>query len=637
MSTLLIALGAFVGYLIAYNTYGRWIARRIFVLDPKAVVPSEQLRDNVDYCPTRKEVIFGHHFTSIAGTGPIVGPAIAVFWGWLPALLWVVFGSIFIGAVHDFSALIVSLRNRGQTVGEIAGRIIAPRARVLFLLILFFALTIVIAIFGLVIASIFKIYPESVLSVWLSLPIAIAIGIWVYKRGGGILVPSLIALALLYVAIYVGAYVMPLEMPSLGEMIGQGEPVAASVLGQETQPTFIQRWGGPIVIWTVILLIYCFFASVLPVWLLLQPRDFVNSHQLIVALVLLVVGLGIAGLTGKADLAASTPAIADSSQLPKGAPPILPFLFITVACGAISGFHCLVSSGTSSKQVACEPDALYVGYGAMLLESALAVIVILACCAGVGMGKFDLDTGQLMTAEDGGPLVGAAAWHERYDSTIAWAEFGLGDKVGAFVEGGANFISATGIPLKYALAVVAVLVACFAATTLDTATRLQRYVIQELAGTFRIAPLTNKYVATLLAVLCGGAMALMPGPKGPGTGGLILWPLFGAVNQLLAGLALMVTAFYLWRRSKPVWFIAAPMVVLLIMPGWAMLWQMFNAENGWLTNENYLLLGIGAFVLALQIWMIVEGVLIWQKAKGVLEEALPPLAPKPDLAGGRSC
>ena len=166
MTTLLIALAAFVGYIVAYHTYGRWLARRIFRLDPQAPVPSRQLRDDVDFVPTRKEVIFGHHFTSIAGTGPIVGPAIAVFWGWLPALLWVLLGSIFIGAVHDFSALVISLRNRGQTVGEIAGRMIAPRARILFLLILFFALSIVVAIFGLIIASIFKLYPESVLSVW---------------------------------------------------------------------------------------------------------------------------------------------------------------------------------------------------------------------------------------------------------------------------------------------------------------------------------------------------------------------------------------------------------------------------------------------------------------------------------------
>jgi len=619
MTTLLIAILAFAGYIVAYHTYGRWLAKRIFGLDPAADVPSRQLRDNIDFVPTRKEVIFGHHFTSIAGTGPIVGPAIAVFWGWLPALLWVVFGSIFIGAVHDFAALVISLRNRGQTVGEIAGRMIAPRAKVLFLLILFFALTIVLAIFGLVIASIFKIYPESVLSVWLSLPIAVCVGLWVYRRGGGLLVPSILALALLYVAIYVGVYWFPVVLPA--------------------------AWGNPVIVWTVILLIYCFIASVLPVWLLLQPRDFVNSHQLVVALLILVAGLAVAGLTGKADIVAATPMVVPQDEIPAGAPPILPFLFITVACGAISGFHCLVSSGTTSKQVACETDAQFVGYGAMLLESALAVVVILACCAGVGMGKFDRVTVESPSGYDyqqkivdGQSLVGQEAWKTRYDREKGWNGFGLGAKVGAFVEGGANFVTAVGVPLKLAIGIMAVLVACFAATTLDTATRLQRYVIQELAATARIQPLTNKYAATLLAVVCGGAMAMLPGPKGPGSGGLILWPLFGAVNQLLAGLAMMVTVFYLWRRGKPIWFIAAPMCVLLVMPAWAMLWQMFNAETGWLVKQNWLLLCMGGAIVALQVWMIIEGLLVWRKAKGVLEEALPPLkTTTATIDSGRSC
>ncbi len=626
MTTLAIAVVAFVGYILAYHTYGRWIASRVFSLDPKAVVPSRELRDDVDFVPTKKEVIFGHHFTSIAGTGPIVGPAIAVFWGWLPALLWVVFGSIFIGAVHDFSALVISLRNRGQTVGEIAGRIITPRAKILFLLILFFALTIVLAIFGLVIAKIFTIYPESVLSVWISLPIAVGVGFWVYKGKGGLLVPSIIALGLVYLAIYVGAYWLPLSLPEDWKH---------------------NDWLNPTVVWTMILLVYCFIASVLPVWVLLQPRDFVNSHQLMVALVALVAGLAIAGFTGQADIAASTPAVVDPESIPRDAPPIMPFLFITVACGAISGFHCLVSSGTTSKQVACEPDAQYVGYGAMLLESALAVIVILACCAGVGMGTFSRVEDDAsasgytysQTIVDGQPLAGREAWEARYDPAQGWGKFSLGAKVGAFVEGGANFISAVGVPLKMAMGIMAVLVACFAATTLDTATRLQRYVIQELATTARFAPLKNKYIATLLAVILGGAMAMVPAPgKDPGTGGLILWPLFGAVNQLLAGLALMVTAFYLWRRNRPVLFILVPMLLLLIMPAWAMCWQMFNSETGWLTGTpNYLLGSIGLTVICLQIWMIIEGALTWKRAKGVLEEPLPPLDKQPALEGGRSC
>ena len=201
MLTLAVAVISFFAFIVAYNTYGRWLSKKIFQIDADAVVPAHELRDDVDFVPTKRQVLFGHHFTSIAGTGPIVGPAIAVFWGWLPALLWVVFGSIFVGAVHDFGSLFVSLRNRGQTIGEVAGRLINPRAKLLFLFILFFALTIVLAIFGLVIASIFKDYPESVLSVWIAMPLAMLIGYWVFKKNGSLLLPSLVALAILYLSI----------------------------------------------------------------------------------------------------------------------------------------------------------------------------------------------------------------------------------------------------------------------------------------------------------------------------------------------------------------------------------------------------------------------------------------------------
>ncbi|MBC8872481.1 MAG: carbon starvation protein A [Planctomycetes bacterium] len=627
MSTLLVAIGAFVGYLVAYHTYGRWLARKIFRLDPKAVVPSIECRDDIDYCPTRKQVIFGHHYTSIAGTGPIVGPAIAVFWGWLPALLWVIFGAIFIGAVHDFGALVVSLRNRGQTVGDVAGRMIAPRVKYLFLTILFFALTLVLAVFGLVIATIFRLYPESVLSVWFAMPVAIAMGLWVHKFNGKLLIPSLMALGLMYAAIYLGVY----HFPFPNEWLAQ--------------------FGNPIVIWTIILLAYCYIASVLPVWLLLQPRDYVNSHQLIVALALLVVGVAVAGVTNQADIN-SAPAIVPADELPQGAPPILPFLFITIACGAISGFHCLVSSGTTSKQLAKEPDAHYVGYGSMLMEGVLAVLVILACCAGVGMGKYvkTPDPGSATVSRyvaetkvvDGieQQLKGRAAWRTRYDNSKPWKDFGLGTKLAAFIEGGANFLGVLGIPLELAIGIIAVLVASFAATTLDTATRLHRYVIQELAGAIRLAPMTNKFAATGLAVVLGGVIAVIPAPgKDMGTGGLILWPLFGATNQLLAGLAFLVTFFYLWRRGRPAWFIAIPMTMMLVMPLWALLWQMFYPETGWAFTGQYMLFGIGIATMALQVWMVVEALLMIPRAKGVLEEALPPFEPRSAMAasGGRSC
>jgi carbon starvation protein len=618
MFTFLIAVGSFLGFIIAYNTYGRWIARKVFALDSSAEVPSKQLNDGVDYCPSKKSIVFGHHFTSIAGTGPIVGPAIAVFWGWLPALLWVVFGSIFIGAVHDFGALVVSMRNRGQTVGEVAGRLISPRTKLLFLLALFFALTVVLAIFGLVIAGIFALYPESVLAVWVSLPIAIVVGYMVRKGGANLLPLSVVSLLLIYAAVYVGAYYLPINLKDFGI-------------------------ENPVVWWTLILLAYCAVASVLPVWMLLQPRDYVNSHQLFVALALLMAGLCVATLTGQADLFSSTPAMVDTSSLPAGTPPIWPFLFITIACGAISGFHCLVSSGTSSKQLSQETDAQAIGYGSMLLEGALAVVVILACCAGVGMGRFDrttveLDDGAKQTqyvqrmemsdAGDSQPIVGMAAWRTRYDTSVRWDKFGLDAKVGAFIDGGANFLAAIGIPLKLGIGLIAVLVACFAATTLDSATRLQRYVVQEIGSGLKLPPLRNMYVATIVAVVLGGWIALLPNEEGVrGKGGLLLWPLFGATNQLLAGLAFMVTTFYLWRRNKPVWFVLIPMVIMIIMPAWALCWQLFNSETGWMHNlaEKKLLAIVGLTTLGLQIWMVVEAIVMWPKAKGVREPELPPL------------
>ena len=599
MLTLLVALGSFFGFILAYHTYGRWLGKKIFELNPNALVPAEEMRDDVDYAPTPRQVIFGHHFTSIAGTGPIVGPAIAVFWGWLPALLWVVLGSIFIGAVHDFGSLVISLRNRGQTVGEIAGRLISRRARLLFLLILFFALSVVLAVFGLVIANIFKTYPESLLAVWISMPLAIGIGVWGYKMKKDITIPSIVALVLCYVAVWVGTYYFHPRFPD-------------SI--------------NPVITWTAILMVYCFIASVLPVWVLLQPRDYINSHQLVVALVLLVLGLLIASATGKADLAQSAPAYVPHNELAAGTQPMFPFLFITIACGACSGFHCLVSSGTTSKQIANETDAQYVAYGSMLLEGGLAVLVILCCCAGVGMGLFSRDLGGQVTPilnADNSAIVGHDAWHAKYFP--ADGKFlPLRDAVGAFVDGGANFLSVLGLPLAMGVAMVATLVACFAATTLDTATRLQRYVIEEIGTTLGIKPLKNMYVATGIAVGLGFAIACVPGPNGPGSGGMILWPLFGAINQLLAGLAFMVIAFHLWRRNKPVFFIVLPMLFMLTMPALAMGYEMFNPQ-GWLASKKYHLVAIGGIILVLQAWMVLEGLLLWPKVHGILEEKLPPL------------
>jgi carbon starvation protein len=380
--------------------------------------------------------------------------------------------------------------------------------------------------------------------------------------------------------------------------------------------------------WVVVLLVYSYVASVLPVWTLLQPRDYINSLQLISALALIVLGLVVASfiggspLEGESERQALKMAAPMVNMNPTGAPVMFPFLFVTIACGAISGFHCLVSSGTSSKQLKNEMDARFVGYGSMLLEGFLATLVILACAAGLGLG----------IKTDGGILTGEAAWLFRYES---WSSAkGLGAKVGAFVDGSANFLMALGLPSQIAIALMGVLVASFAGTTLDTACRLQRYVVQELAGTLRpkgggfnpLGFLENRHGATITAVVIAAAMAAVP-PNGAewsvvnaGKGGLILWPLFGATNQLLAGLAFLVVAFYLWRRSIPVWFIILPMIFMLVMPMWAMIHNLFVAP-GWLWSDepNYLLGGIGLATIALEVWMIAEALRAFPQAKGTLE------------------
>ena len=623
MQTLAIALGALVLYLVAYHTYGRFLARKIFKLDPAARVPSVEMEDGNDYVPTRKGVIFGHHFTSIAGTGPIVGPALAVIWGWVPALLWVLFGSILIGAVHDFGALVVSMRNRGQTVGDIAGRVLSKRTRLLFLSVLFLALTIVLAIFGLVIASVWDLYPQSIFPCLIQIPLAVLIGVYVHRRGVNILIPSIITLGLMYLTIFYGNVGI---LGAFNQMLG-GEP---GVIGD----------GIPTIAWVAILLLYSYIASVLPVWTLLQPRDFINSLQLISALGLIMIGLVVAGLIGGAPAAGgerqSLEIVAPAFRMaPEGAPWIFPFLFITIACGAISGFHCLVSSGTSSKQVKCESDAQFVGYGSMLTEGFLATLVILACVAGLGLGAKGAD----------GTLFGSAAYDARYGS---WAAAGgLGAKVGAFVEGSANFLVALGLSAPFAIALMGVFVASFAATTLDTACRLQRYVVQELASTFvprervgsaqlRFNPLkwlTNKHGATIFAIVVAGTLAYMPGkPDGvPGTGGLLLWPLFGATNQLLAGLAFLVITFWLWRRALPVWFIVIPTLFMLILPGIAMSMNVVT----FVKDSQWLLAALGLATIALQLWNIFEAVAAWPRARGVLEDLSGSTESLPE--GGRSC
>ena len=560
MDALIIMVLAFAGYIIMYQLYGKYIGSKIFALSAVAKTPSVELEDGIDYVPTKKEIIFGHHFTSIAGTGPIVGPAIAIIWGWVPALIWVFLGSIIMGAVHDFGALIISMRNQGKSISDYTAKYVNDRTKLLFFIIVFLELWIVIAIFGLVIAVIFAMYPQSVLAVWVEVPIAICLGYMIYKRGANFMTWSIYAVIAMYICVFLGPY-LPFKMPAIAGIPATG-------------------------VWTIILLVYAFIASTLPVTTLLQPRDFINSHQLVIAMALLILGVLFASIGGNLEIVA--PAV---QTTPLEAPPMWPFLFITIACGAISGFHSLVSSGTSAKQVRSEKDALFVGYGSMLMEGTLATLVIIAVAAGIGMGY---------TTKAGETLTGVAAWTTHYASWAAAA--GLGSKVSAFVDGAANMIMTIGISKKFTLAIMAVFVASFAGTTLDTATRIQRYVIGELGQSLRLNFLTDRYVWTAVAV--GSALILAFATGASGKGALKLWPLFGAVNQTLAALALIIITLYLKARGGLKWVVSGvPALFMAVMTIWALIMNQFKFA----TAQNLLLQTINLIILVIAIWITIEG------------------------------
>ncbi len=561
MNSLVLALVSFSLYLLAYYTYGRYLGKKIFNLDDSRITPAHRHRDDVDFIPARKDILFGHHFTSIAGTGPIVGPAIGVIWGWLPALVWVVLGPIIIGAVHDFGSLVVSIRNDGKSIAQVIGTTISCRVRTLFFVIIFFELWIVIAIFALIIAVLFKMYPNAVLAVWLEIPIALLVGHQVRRNKGSLLVMSLIGVAAMYVCVWLGS-IYPLAMPALFGV-------------------------SPITLWMGLLFAYAAIASIVPVDRLLQPRDYLNSHQLLIAMGLLLLGLLIA-----------RPVVVAPAYVahPEGAPSMLPFLFVIIACGAVSGFHSVVSSGTSSKQLNKESDALFVGYGSMLFEGALAVLVIIACVAGLGLGSHDA-AGNLLT--------GIAAYSDHYAS---WATAsGLGAKLGAFIEGAANMIGALGLPHSVSVTIMGVFIVSFAATTLDSATRIQRYVIGELAAS-SIPAVGRRVPATVIAVLTAMGLAFY---SGDGKGAMALWPIFGAVNQLLASLALLAITTYLVRTGRPVWVSLPPLCFMVVVTTWAMIENIVSL----LGKEQLFLPGLSVFILALQVWMLVESFLTLTRKK----------------------
>jgi carbon starvation protein len=547
MSASLAAVLCFLTYLLGYHFYGRHLARRVFQLDANAVTPAHALQDGVDYVPSRKYVLFGHHYASIAGLSPMLGPAIAVIWGWVPAMLWVVFGTLLIGAVHDFSALVVSMRAQGKSIGRVAETVIGPRAKSLFHAIIFFLIALAMGVFVQVISQLFSaaFYPESVFPSAVLMVLAVALGVMFYKKG-----LPLAPLTAVGFGLTLGSLVMGLALPRPD-------------LSQDS--------------WSAILLLYGFAASVLPVWLLLQPRDYLNS---------LLLYLGLLAIFGGFLLLQPEFVAPPFDPNPAGAPPMYPFVFIVIACGAISGFHGLVSSGTTAKQISRETDATFIGYGGMIGESLLGLAAVLACTAG---------------------FISAAAWSDHYAS---WnVAQGLGQSMAAFINGSGLFISQLGVPEATARAFVALVAVSFALTTLDSGTRLLRYNIEEISETLGAPAIGNRYVSSALAVVFIGFFAFF---RVDGqSAGLMLWALFGTTNQILGSLTLLTVTLYLIQRRSNYFYTLIPMVFMIVTTLVAMVYNIgIFYENG-----SVLLLGVGVVLIALAVWLIIEAIVRFSRIR----------------------
>ncbi|UJL47767.1 carbon starvation protein A [Virgibacillus sp. NKC19-16] len=559
MPGILVALIGIIVLALGYRYYSKFVAEKIYRLDPDYVTPAHRYKDGVDFVPTNKFVLWGHHFTSVAGAAPIMGPAVALYWGWLPAFIWVILGTVFAAGVHDFGTLVVSVRNKGQSIGTLANRLIGQRAKILFLFIILILLLMVNAVFTWVIANLFIQYPSSVLPVFIQIPIAIWIGYAVYKGNRKMLGPSIIGLVVMYATAIITSRVDFLQIDLVGYFGGEG---STGLFG-------LGAVSSAFLIWIIILMGYVYFASTLPVWKLLQPRDFINSHQLVVGLAILYLGLLFLNPEMTAPVTNSNP---DTSWFP--------LLFITIACGAISGFHGLVSSGTSSKQLNKETDARFVGYFGAVGEGILALISIIA--AGTFFANSD-------------------AFFATYGSFTEANGAGLD----VFVVGAANLASGIAIPPDIATTIVSIIVVSFAATSLDTSVRLLRYIIGELGIEYKVPALSKKHVATSVAVVSSAALVLLPqGPNGFGSGGYLIWPLFGTSNQLLAGISLLLISIWLKRQGRNYAITLIPMIFLMFMTLYAMFQQVFFEWAWYGTESDMLLFVLGAIIFVFAVWIV---------------------------------
>lgn len=520
MNSIWLIIFSIIAFIIAYATYGAWLAKK-WGLDITKKTPAHTMSDGVDYVPAKAPVLLGHHFSSIAGAGPIVGPIAASMFGWLPVMLWIVIGSIFFGGVHDMGSLFASVRHGGKSIGEVIGHTMGSKGKKLFALFAWLTLILVVAAFTNIVASAFVSTPEAATSSILFIFLAIIFGVGVYRRGVSLAVGTAVGVVLLGLAVWVGVLF----------------PINLSVNT-----------------WMIILLGYIFVASVTPVWILLQPRDYLNSFLLYAMLAGGIVGLFV--MRPEIQLPAYT-------SFKVGTNYLFPILFITIACGAISGFHSLVGSGTTSKQLDTEADIKLVGYGAMLIEGVLATLAII--------------TAAYLTADKLAEVTAA------------------GGALNVFADGIGTFMSALGFPQLVAKNFVTLAISAFALTSLDTATRLARFIFQEFFTSDKegatsngfTSTLTNKYVSTLITVIIGGALAFR--------GYQQVWPIFGSANQLLAALALLAVGLWLKRTGRQYKMAIYPMVFMFAATLVALVLLMMAN----LTNPILLVFAVALFILAI--------------------------------------
>jgi carbon starvation protein len=518
--TLLILAGIIL--LTAYWTYGR-LLQRLMRVEPDRETPAHALYDGVDYSPASKPVLLGHHFATIAGGGPIVGPIAAALFGWLPAVIWILLGSVFIGGVHDYSSLQASIRHRARSIGALIKEYVGNRGQILYLCFTLATLTLIVGVFVILVAETFAAVPEAATASVLFVGVALVFGAAVNLFRIGLVWASLLGAAAMVLSVWAGM-VFPLSLSAT--------------------------------VWSLLLLGYAFVASVLPVWVLLQPRDYLNAFLLYGMMVGASAGILLAAPRLEA------PAFTGFYNPQLGF--LFPILFITIACGAISGFHSLVSSGTTAKQLSREGHGRFIAYGGMLLEGFLAIIA-----------------------------VGSVAYLTQAQFTSRLAE--MGGPIGAFAAGVGFFMSHLGIGESTAVTFTALTASAFLLTTLDSATRLARFSVQELTED-RVRVFANNYLATVV-VLAGAAGLALTGTW------QMIWPMFGAANQMLGALALLAVTVWLTRMGVRPYFTAIPMVFMLAVTLSAL--GVLMHRN--LFAGNYLMVAIAFLLFVLCVFLAVEG------------------------------